>query len=62
MSITSQTYLDIIGVERAWPKAYDSCIAQDCPECGAAPLEQCTNPITRRYRKTPCIRRLTGWN
>lgn len=34
-------------------------MAQPCPECGAAPKSWCTNPITGRVRRVPCIGRPT---
>jgi hypothetical protein len=59
MSEQSQAYLDIVGgVERSWPRAYDGVIALVCPNCGADPMELCTNPITRLPRKSPCILRV----
>ena len=63
MSTTSEAYLDIVtGVERRWPPAYDECIMRDCPDCGVVKMELCINPIFRRPRKIPCVRRLTqGW-
>ena len=30
-----------------------------CPDCGAAPQAWCTNPITGRVRRVPCIGRPT---
>ena len=59
MTTTSEAYLDIVtGVERAWPPSYDGAIMRDCEDCGVSKLEMCINPITRRRRKSPCVRRM----
>ena len=34
-------------------------LSQRCPECGAAPKAWCTNEITGRVRRVPCVHRPT---
>lgn len=42
------------------PGAYevDDAIEFDCPTCGAEPMYGCTNRVTGRERKIPCLMRL----
>lgn len=42
-----------------WEVYADVDMSQPCPECGAAPKAWCTNPITGRVRRVPCIGRPT---
>lgn len=46
---------------RAIWDAYADCdMSKPCPECKAAPNTWCTNPITGRVRRVPCVHRPTA--
>jgi hypothetical protein len=55
---TSEVYTDVVGsVERNYPRAYDTCIHRDCPNCGAVPFQMCMiSPA--KTRRAPCIARM----
>ena len=57
--VTSEVYTDTVGsMARTWPAAYDTAIAKQCTNCGAAPFELCTYSPART-RRVPCITRLS---
>ncbi len=45
--------------EPVWQTYPRDVIERPCPTCGARPGVWCTNEITGRVRRVPCIDRLT---
>lgn len=41
-----------------WDAYADAALAHQCPCCGAAPQTWCTNEITGRVRRVPCLARI----
>ncbi len=43
-----------------WAAYADADLSTRCPTCGAEPNTFCTNHLTGRVRRTPCLTRITA--